>query len=156
MDLPFVRTFIERSLVDSTSDRAREILSAETPPLPLLVVAERQTKGRGRGANQWWSDEGSLTFTLAIDPKSHGLTVEHQPRIALAMAVAIVNALLPVAQGLSIRWPNDVEVGRAQLSPPLCEGGLGGVDAAEPEALTAPRARPLADRIQRPRQVHPP
>lgn len=164
MDLPFVRTVIERSQVDSTSDLARVILSDEPPALPLLVLADRQTRGRGRGANEWWSDEGSLTFTLAIDPKEHGLTVRHQPRIALAMAVAIVQRLAPIAKGLGIRWPNDVEIeapttrshalrsasltsfsrdrNRAVAEdetrfPPLAKEGLGGVDAAEPDAGTA-------------------
>ena len=69
--------------------------------------AKRQTKGRGRGENAWWSDDGSLTFTLAIDPERHGLRLEHQPRIALATAVAIIRTLPAAAIG--IRWPNDLE-----------------------------------------------
>ena len=32
--------------------------------LPLLVVAERQTAGRGHGANRWWTGPGALAFSL--------------------------------------------------------------------------------------------
>ncbi len=49
--------------------------------------------GRGRGTHEWWSDSGSLTFTLAIDPQRHGLAVADEPKLALAMAVSIVKAL---------------------------------------------------------------
>ena len=62
--------------VDSTSDRAAALIREGTVELPMAVWARRQTRGRGRGNHAWWSDDGSLTFTLAIDPTAHGLTVE--------------------------------------------------------------------------------
>ncbi|MCA1686206.1 MAG: biotin--[acetyl-CoA-carboxylase] ligase, partial [Planctomycetia bacterium] len=74
MSLPFARTVVDRDEVSSTSDLARELVVSGGVELPLLVRAGRQTRGRGRGSNTWWSDRGSLTFTLAIDPLAHGLT----------------------------------------------------------------------------------
>ncbi len=112
---PFAKTMIYREVVASTSDLARDWILREHVEedfaLPLLVWASRQTAGRGRGENRWWSDEGSLTFTLALDPAEHGLRPEHEPRVALTAAVAIIDAVSPyLAERPGIRWPNDVEL----------------------------------------------
>src|SRR5690349_13568833 len=105
---PFFRTRIDREVVTSTSDLARELVVEGRSPLPLLVRAARQTRGRGRGQNAWWSDAGSLTFTIALDPAEHALRPEHEPRLALATAVAVVGAIEPLLPGRApgIRWPN--------------------------------------------------
>ncbi len=110
--LPFVKTTVAYDAVDSTSDRAAELVREGHCTLPLLVWSRTQTRGRGRGPHQWWSDTGSLTFTVAIDPLEHGLTVENEPKLALATAVAVVEALNELdlgSQSLGIRWPNDLE-----------------------------------------------
>jgi BirA family transcriptional regulator, biotin operon repressor / biotin---[acetyl-CoA-carboxylase] ligase len=121
--LPFIRSLIQRDLVTSTSDVAREQVMKADVALPLLVWASRQTAGRGRGDNAWWSDEGSLTFTIAIDPRAHGLTLEHEPRLAMAAAVAVIEALAPVVPAgvLGIRWPNDIEAAGRKLGGILPE-----------------------------------
>ncbi|WP_435022143.1 biotin--[acetyl-CoA-carboxylase] ligase [Tundrisphaera sp. TA3] len=120
---PFVRSAAWLADVDSTSDEARRLVARAGADLPLLVGADRQTKGRGRGSHRWWSDEGSLTVTVALDPAAHGLTPLHEPRLALATAVAIVDAietLYPTCRP-GIRWPNDIEVGGRKLGGLLPE-----------------------------------
>lgn len=124
MALPFVRTVHDQALVGSSSDMARDLVLAGDCELPLLVRARRQTNGRGRGANAWWSDAGSLTFTLAIDPREHASRPEHEPRLALTAAVAIVESVEPYLSKtirLGIRWPNDVEVDGRKLAGILPE-----------------------------------
>jgi BirA family biotin operon repressor/biotin-[acetyl-CoA-carboxylase] ligase len=132
MSKSLVRTLIHRQEVDSTSDVARELVDSAAIELPLLVRADRQTRGRGRGSNTWWSDAGSLTFTLALDPAAHGLSTAHEPRLALAAAVALVEAICRVAAvaletrpgaaaGFGIRWPNDVEAAGRKLAGILPE-----------------------------------
>jgi BirA family biotin operon repressor/biotin-[acetyl-CoA-carboxylase] ligase len=132
MEFPFLQTLVESAVLDSTSDTARRLLEAGAVELPLAVWADRQTQGRGRGSNRWWSDAGSLTFTLAIDPAAYGLRPEHEPRLALATAVAVIGALGPLrlAQSLGIRWPNDIEVN---------EKKLGGILPERLETLRGPR-----------------
>ncbi len=121
---PFVSTMVEREVVDSTNDQAAELLKDGREALPLAVWAKRQTRGRGRGSHQWWSDAGSLTFTVAIDPAAHGLAVEHEPKLALAMAVAVIDALRELeldSPSVGIRWPNDLEIGGRKLGGILPE-----------------------------------
>ncbi|MFI5457634.1 MAG: biotin--[acetyl-CoA-carboxylase] ligase [Isosphaerales bacterium] len=111
-------------IVDSTSDRAAALLHGGLEALPLVVWAKTQTRGRGRGSREWWSDQGSLTFTMAIDPAAHGLAVEHEPKLALATAVAVIEALGELKLGrpsIGIRWPNDLEVDGLKLGGILPE-----------------------------------
>lgn len=123
MDVPFARTLIEREVVESTNDLARELALDVENELPLAIRADRQTRGRGRGTHAWWSDPGSLTFTLLIDPRAHGLGPEHEPMLALAMAVAIIDAVEPLGprEPLGLRWPNDVETAGRKLGGILPE-----------------------------------
>jgi BirA family biotin operon repressor/biotin-[acetyl-CoA-carboxylase] ligase len=121
---PFVRTVVERPVVESTNDVARALLLRGFDELPLLVWAAQQTHGRGRGENRWYSDEGSLTFSLALNPAAHGLQVDREPRLALVTALAIIEAIEALGlrnPGIGIRWPNDLEVGGRKLAGILPE-----------------------------------
>jgi BirA family transcriptional regulator, biotin operon repressor / biotin---[acetyl-CoA-carboxylase] ligase len=121
---PFVKTMVVLDEVDSTNDRAAELVRAGGVSLPCCVWAARQTRGRGRGDHSWWSDSGSLTFTLAIDPAAHGLAPASEPKLALATAVAVIDALVALdfdSPALGIRWPNDVEIDGRKLGGILPE-----------------------------------
>ena len=121
---PFVQTMLEHDVVDSTNDVAARIVRAGAPALPVAVWAHRQTRGRGRGGHEWWSDAGSLTFTVALDPAAHALAPLFEPRVALATAVAVIDALWESGfgeAGLGIRWPNDLEFGGRKLGGILPE-----------------------------------
>jgi BirA family biotin operon repressor/biotin-[acetyl-CoA-carboxylase] ligase len=114
---------IERDVVSSTSDLARQLVAADDVALPLVVWAARQTHGRGRGTNRWWSGTGSLTFTVALNPAAYGLRPEHEPRLALATAVGVIDAVFAkeLVAPLGIRWPNDIEAGGRKVGGILPE-----------------------------------
>jgi len=75
---------------------------------PVLLVAERQTAGRGRLGRQWFSgnDAGvgafppSLMFSLGLP-----LTPQDWSGLSLAVGLSIVESLHP---DLQLKWPNDV------------------------------------------------
>jgi BirA family biotin operon repressor/biotin-[acetyl-CoA-carboxylase] ligase len=123
MTWPFVRNLHVYDVLESTSDLARQWVEAGTHALPLAIWAASQTRGRGRGDHRWWSDEGSLTFTIALDPAGHGLNARHEPRLALTMAVAVIDAIAPLrlSPPAGIRWPNDIETGGRKLGGILPE-----------------------------------
>ena len=105
---------VECDVVQSTNDVAALLVRTGAVALPLAVWAHRQTRGRGRGSHEWWSDGGSLTFTIAIDPAAHELAQLALPRVAVATAVTVIDAVRELGfqeLGLGIRWPNDMECG---------------------------------------------
>jgi BirA family biotin operon repressor/biotin-[acetyl-CoA-carboxylase] ligase len=121
---PFVRSMVLLDEVDSTSNRAAQLVREESVELPLCIWARRQTHGRGRGTHSWWSDSGSLTFTVAIDPTAQGLAGESEPKLALGTAVSVIDALDELgyrSPALGIRWPNDIEVNGRKLGGILPE-----------------------------------
>src|SRR5438093_8998371 len=79
--------------IGSTSDRAMELGALDEAELPLLVLAERQTAGRGRGTNRWWSDEGALTFSLVLEASHQRLPPTRWPQVALMAGLAVCEAL---------------------------------------------------------------
>lgn len=94
----------------STSDLALKLAAQDDLDLPLLVLAERQTAGRGRGTNRWWADDGGLTFSLVIAPPPEQLPPARWPCLSLAAGLGICQALesfVPQAL-LQVKWPNDV------------------------------------------------
>ncbi|WP_298866932.1 biotin--[acetyl-CoA-carboxylase] ligase [uncultured Gimesia sp.] len=91
--------------------------------LPTLVLTGKQTAGRGRGNNSWWSTEGTLTFSLVVDVAQIQIPIEQQPLIALATGLAVCETLekhLPDKK-LQLKWPNDVFLQNKKVSGILVE-----------------------------------
>lgn len=106
--------------VTSTNDLAKELLRSEQIREPTVVVAEQQTKGRGRGRNQWWTGQGSLAFSLVFfDEPGDG---QASP-ISLTAGVAVVEAVQSHVrqQVVGLHWPNDIFVGSKKISGILTE-----------------------------------
>jgi BirA family biotin operon repressor/biotin-[acetyl-CoA-carboxylase] ligase len=80
---------------------------------PCLLVAEQQTRGRGRLGRDWASSPGaSLTFSLALP-----LAPADWSGLSLAVGAALADALDPLPQGdaasseaarIGVKWPNDL------------------------------------------------
>lgn len=96
----------------STHDLAHQRAREQGVRLPLLIAAEQQTAGRGRGQNRWWTGRGSLAFSIVFDPADWRLSDELPPQRSLAVGVAIVDTLAPLVpeRRVGLHWPNDVVV----------------------------------------------
>ncbi|MEY4752423.1 MAG: hypothetical protein RJA44_98 [Pseudomonadota bacterium] len=81
-------------------ERARHGLSQ-----PTLLVADRQTAGRGRLGRQWWSAEpgSALTFSLALP-----LTPQDWSGLSLAVGLTLAEALDQGGMQIGLKWPNDL------------------------------------------------
>jgi BirA family biotin operon repressor/biotin-[acetyl-CoA-carboxylase] ligase len=129
VDRLLAETFVARveyyQTLGSTNDRARQCAGAGPGELPLLVVADMQTAGRGRGTNLWWTGRGSLAFSLLLGADELGEAERNRsPLVSLAAAVAVVEAVGPLLPSIpvGIRWPNDVVAGGGKLAGILVEG----------------------------------
>jgi BirA family biotin operon repressor/biotin-[acetyl-CoA-carboxylase] ligase len=115
-----------RPTLSSTNDRAAECASQGVTDLPLVVVTEEQTAGRGRGSNRWWTGPGGLAFSLLVDAQTVAADQTRSPLVALATAVAVVDAVAPLLPGrqVGIHWPNDVLV---RMAPGADQRKLSGI-----------------------------
>lgn len=113
----------------STNDLALELAAgAPAADLPLLVLAVRQTGGRGRGDHRWWSAAGGLTFSVAVDTEALQLAPRRWPRIALATGLAVAETVLEQLRlehrsrhAVRVKWPNDVFVDGRKICGILTE-----------------------------------
>ena len=129
LDLELVRqtTFVARvehhRSIRSTNDRARQCAAEGPAELPLLILADAQTAGRGRGAKSWWTGRGSLAISLLLDLEQMGVAQSARPLVALATAVAVAKTVAPLVPDnpVGIRWPNDVLVAGRKISGILAE-----------------------------------
>jgi BirA family biotin operon repressor/biotin-[acetyl-CoA-carboxylase] ligase len=119
----FVACVEHHSRIGSTNDRAKQVVARGSGPLPLLIVADQQTAGRGRGTNRWWTGRGSLALSLVLDATQYGITRATSPLVALAAAVAAVETVATQVPGkrVGIHWPNDVYVEDRKLAGVLVE-----------------------------------
>ncbi|TAJ22713.1 MAG: biotin--[acetyl-CoA-carboxylase] ligase [Nitrospirae bacterium] len=94
-----------------------------------VVVAERQTAGKGRLGRRWYSPPGDNLYCSVILRRMP--TPVELPRwlsvVPLMAAVAVARAVQTVT-GLkpSLKWPNDILVGDRKLGGLLCESSLAG------------------------------
>ena len=94
--------------IDSTNVQAAR-LAREGAPEGTLVLAERQTRGRGRLGRSWVSPARvNLYASFVLRPR---LAPADAPQLALAAAVAVARVLAPLAAAaevpVAIKWPND-------------------------------------------------
>jgi BirA family biotin operon repressor/biotin-[acetyl-CoA-carboxylase] ligase len=109
--------------ISSTNDFAREAAGSLPRGERLLVVAERQTAGRGRGSNRWWTGGGSLAFSLLFDPAARNIGRRHYPMISLAASIAVIETVTDMSRrsDVGLHWPNDVFLAGRKLAGVLVE-----------------------------------
>jgi len=78
-----------------------------------VVVAERQTSGRGRFGREWVSPVGGLYATFIL---------KASPIPSIRAGVAVIGALKDLGLDVRLKWPNDVLVGEKKVAGILVEG----------------------------------
>lgn len=99
----------------STNDEAKRLAAAGAPE-GALIVARRQTAGRGRSGRVWESPPGNLYFSLLLRP---GRPPAESAQLSFVTALALSDALpAPTA----LKWPNDILARGRKLCGILLEG----------------------------------
>ncbi|MFQ5876112.1 MAG: biotin--[acetyl-CoA-carboxylase] ligase [Acidobacteriota bacterium] len=113
-------------VVGSTNDRALELAAAGEPE-GSVVLAERQTRGRGRRARSWSSPARlGIYASLILRP---ALPAAHAPLLTFVAAVSVAEALRRACSlRARIKWPNDVLVRRRKIA-----GVLGEMRGTDPD-----------------------
>jgi BirA family biotin operon repressor/biotin-[acetyl-CoA-carboxylase] ligase len=111
------------AVVDSTNRLAMDRAEAGAGR-GLLVVADRQTAGRGRRGRSWSAEAGeSLLLSVVVRPPS---SVDRWEWLPLAAAVAVARAVRETvrtapAPRIRVKWPNDVLVEGLKVAGILVE-----------------------------------
>lgn len=117
--------------IDSTnSEQKRRAVQNELPRLPWLLVADRQTGGRGRAGNVWWSPDGCLMFSVAL--RFEGEILERIGQLPLVVGVSLAGAIenqVDSPERVKVKWPNDLFVGEKKLAGILIESVVGSGNA---------------------------
>ncbi|MFQ5731324.1 MAG: biotin--[acetyl-CoA-carboxylase] ligase [Planctomycetaceae bacterium] len=122
LDETFLTSVAYHAELASTNERALRTSAEDAAALPALVIAERQTRGRGRAGNRWWSADGALTFSLIVSEEVAGFAFDGGP-IALLAGLAVAEALQEILPpgSIGLKWPNDVQAGGRKICGILSE-----------------------------------
>jgi len=113
-----------REELGSTNDEALT-LGADGFPHGMVVIADRQTAGRGRRGAVWESPAGkNLYLSVLLRPTTD---VRLWPRITTLVALAVSRALEATADvRAQIKWPNDIYVDDRKIAGILTETRVSG------------------------------
>jgi BirA family biotin operon repressor/biotin-[acetyl-CoA-carboxylase] ligase len=144
--------FAVEVVAETGSTNADLLARAAQLPRNTVLIAERQSAGRGRAGRSWLSGDASLTFSLAwkFNRPLHALA-----GLPLAVGVALAETLDRLGVKVQLKWPNDLLKDGAKLAGVLIEtqGAPGGavwavigigVNLLLPDELEARIDRPAA------------
>lgn len=123
-EISFIKSLEVYKTINSTNTHASK-LALEGAPEGTLVVADFQTRGRGRWNRTWFASPGNfLLFSFVLRPL---LSLGETNLVGLALALAIVRSMDELGVQAAIKWPNDIMVpskkGERKLAGILVEFG---------------------------------
>jgi BirA family biotin operon repressor/biotin-[acetyl-CoA-carboxylase] ligase len=109
--------------IDSTNTAAAQLAQAGAAE-GTLVVADHQTRGRGRSGTHWETAPGTgVAMSVVLRP-----SIDHPLRWTGLGALAVVEALRPEGLIAEIKWPNDVLLSGRKVAGILAEAAWDGED----------------------------
>lgn len=106
--------------IDSTQNQAMNMaLDVEDG---TIIIAEKQTSGKGRQGRRWISPSGGIWFSIILHPKFDISVITLFP---LASALALSNAI-EKSMGIKseLKWPNDITIKGKKVAGMLVDASL--------------------------------
>ena len=121
------RNRINLSEADSTNNYAAQILRQTDIAGGTIIVAERQSKGRGQRGSTWQSEAGlNLTVSIILKPKNLGVQKQFLLNKMMALAMRQTVAYFLPNHVVKIKWPNDIFVEDFKIAGLLLENAVQG------------------------------
>ncbi|GAB6056059.1 biotin--[acetyl-CoA-carboxylase] ligase [Methanobacterium alkalithermotolerans] len=106
------------SEVDSTNNMAKK-LAEKGAEEGTMVIAETQSRGRGRRGKKWISPEGGIWMSTILRPH---IPPADAPKLTLMTGVAVAKTLKKeFGLDVGIKWPNDILIGNKKVCGILTE-----------------------------------
>ncbi|MBM2819142.1 MAG: biotin--acetyl-CoA-carboxylase ligase [Nitrosarchaeum sp.] len=107
--------------IDSTQNQAMRMASNPANN-GALVIAEKQTNGKGRLGRKWISPKGGIWFSIILHPQFDISVITLFP---IASALALSNAIEKTLNIKSeLKWPNDITVNGKKVAGMLVDASL--------------------------------
>jgi BirA family transcriptional regulator, biotin operon repressor / biotin---[acetyl-CoA-carboxylase] ligase len=108
---------IDLEACGSTNDEAARMARAGARH-GTVVIAERQTAGRGQSGRVWQSPAGGLYLSAILRP---ALPIVDVPPMTLAIGIGVCDAVRSTGAPCTLKWPNDVLVRGRKVAGVLVE-----------------------------------
>lgn len=89
--------------IESTNDIAKRLASKSKEG--TVIIAEMQTKGKGRGNREWISPRGGVWMSVILKPK---IPPSSLPILSIIFGLAVCKVIRSFGLNAKIKWPNDV------------------------------------------------
>ena len=107
--------------IDSTQNFAQQIALNKNEN-GTIVIAEKQTDGKGRLERKWTSPKGGIWFSLIIHPE---FNVSNSTIVPIAGAVALAKSIKSVLDvDVSVKWPNDITLNGKKVAGMLVDASV--------------------------------
>ncbi len=112
-------TIHEFDELESTNSHAFSLANLRQISDREIILAHKQSGGRGRNGRVWNSPEGNLYFSLVLFPKIKAEKAAQISFVAIVALHAAVSKILP--NKVEVKWPNDLLVNEKKVAGLLLE-----------------------------------
>ncbi|MEM2211210.1 MAG: biotin--[acetyl-CoA-carboxylase] ligase [Nitrososphaerales archaeon] len=112
-DSKLIQRIFYYEFIDSTNDVAKDLMGHG-----LLVIAEKQKRGKGRRGRLWISPYGGLWFSLVMKLNRNRYPI---PLYNLMVGVAVARVIKKLGLDVCLKWPNDVIINNKKVCGILSE-----------------------------------
>ena len=107
--------------IDSTQSQALKMAN-ESKNNGTIVIAEKQTGGRGRSGRKWISPKGGIWFSIILHPK---FDISNTTLFPIAASLALSNAIEKTCSvSTELKWPNDLTIVGKKLAGMLVDASF--------------------------------
>lgn len=106
----------------TSTNHFAKLLAARNVREGIAVVAETQSRGKGRLGRKWVSPEGGLWFSIILRPP---MRPRDAAKLTLLGSVAVAKTISELYElKAEIKWPNDILINQRKLCGILTEGEI--------------------------------
>ena len=107
--------------IDSTQDQALK-LASDPQNNGVVVIAQKQTGGKGRDGRKWVSPKGGIWLSVILHPE---FDISVATLCPIASALALSNAIEKTFKVKpELKWPNDVNINGKKVAGILVDASL--------------------------------
>ena len=107
--------------IDSTQSQAMKMVN-ESKKEGTIIIAEKQTGGRGRSGRQWISPKGGIWFSIILHPK---FDISNTTLFPIASSLALSIAIQKTCKiSTELKWPNDLTIKGKKLAGMLIDASF--------------------------------